>query len=222
MRASNSPPIDSTSSMLESLNQPKKPKELNWHAKISLYSQALWNITSTTAENFYSIAVFLTDVFHLDPYVLGMSKIGMGVGAVGGLMFGVSETNSHWAMSSHFAHGDEHGHSHGGLLEYSDLEEGFGEIETQAPTKLTWGQSISASFHYLSESFSEASVPILAYKLAMSMEEQEEASPVAISLFAAASLFCHQQTLLNTRSAFKRENERKEAEARRGLVSSRN
>lgn len=195
-------PTDSTTAMLGSLQ--KKPKKLDKLQKTALVSQAVWNITLASAESAYSIATYVTDLFHFDVLTYGMSAEGIAIGTIGGFMLGGSETYSHWAQGSHFAHGESHGHSHGGPAIYEDEEDNLDVPEV----KLSWTQSISAGLHYLSESISGTAFPIMAYKTLLSMNDGDEPSPYVYAAISAFSLFCNLQTLLNTRSAFKRENER--------------
>lgn len=213
MRASDSlPSIDSTTAMLGSFQKPKK--QLSCLKKAPLVSQAIWNITLASSESAYSIATYITDLFHLDPFAYGMSKIGLGVGVVGGLVLGGSETYSHWAQGSHFAHGDGHGHSHGGLHDLEAEEETNEELAKSA--KLTWTQSFSSALHYVSESVAGTAFPLMAYKILLSMSEDDEPSPYIYAGIGACSLFCNLQTLLNTRSAFRKENEREILESMDG------
>lgn len=192
----------STSTMLSLLQSP--PRQQKKCVKyLPLISQAFWNITLSTTESAYSIATFITDTAKLTPYAFGMSKLGMVLGGVGGLLLGGSETYSHWAQGSHFSHADSHEHEEEVEVDNSNI-------------KLSWTQSIASAFHYVSDSIAGTAFPLMAYKTLLSMAEDESPSPAVYVAIGACSLFCNLQTLINTRSAFKKENERENEELVRG------
>ena len=180
---------------------PLEKKKCNLH--FLMRSQFTYNMLMGIGESGYTLATLITDLAELEPAFLGMSWIGIEVGLPLALLFALAEAYSHNSESDHFNHSE-----HATSLHESENQE-------SPPIPLSWKQEGCAILHYLSDVHKGAAFFLSIYKIA----ENKLAIPsfpyrlfsyTGIGLF---SMLGNAQEYVNTRIAFKKENEREKEHA---------
>ena len=187
------------------LNIPTIKKNPGHHINFPRAAQFTFNLVIGILQS-YTLAELATDLGCFEKKYRDLSWEGIGIGLSLGTLLALGECYSHLSQSNHFHH-SEHQHENNNESNLNETD-----YDAPPPTKLTWQQEIWALLHYATDTYQGTAYPLLLSK-ALGLDRYRLLYRGGIYAgMGLASMVGNFQEYLNTRIAFKKDNERNELE----------